>query len=330
MEYVNFGPFNVSRITLGSWSFSGGSIWGERDKQQSIRIIHAAIDNGITMIDTAEGYGDGESEAVLGEALAGRREKVVLATKFLPKNIERSEDIRRLAEESLRRLRTDYIDLYQQHWPFTDSRVTQDELTEVVSRLQQEGKIRQFGVCNHGPGDLDRMALEPVSNQVAYSLLARAVEYELLPRCTEPGVGVMTYSPLMQGLLSGKYRRPEDFPAERRRTRHFSSSNEAARHGEAGYEGLTFNTIAVCAEIAEMCGVSLAHAALAWVLAQSGVGTVIVGAGSEAQLTANIEAAREGIPEQAVRELSAASEELKRSMGKNGDLWQGSGKSRMS
>lgn len=329
MDHIQLGTLTISRLTLGSWSFSGGAIWGDREKEESIRIIHTAIDGGVTSIDTAEGYGDGESEIILGEALKGRRDRVVLATKFLPIHVERAQDIIRLAEESLKRLKTDYIDLYQQHWPFTDGRVTPEELAETVETLKRQGKIREFGVCNHGPGDLDRMALKPVSNQVAYSLISRAVEFETFPRCREAGIGTMTYSALMQGLLSGKYRRPEDFPAGRRRTRHFAGENEAARHGEPGHEESTFRTIATCAEIAEMAGVTLAHAALAWVLAQEEVGTAIVGAGSAAQLAANLAAAEAGLPEQAVRELTAATEELKHEMGPNPDLWQGSGESRI-
>jgi aryl-alcohol dehydrogenase-like predicted oxidoreductase len=323
MRYNNLGPLEVSCFTLGTWSFAGGGIWGDREKKESIRIVHAAIDSGINLIDTAEGYGDGTSEAVLGEALEGRREKVLLASKFMPQRISRPEDIRTVLEETLKRLGTDYIDLYQQHWPFTGASFTQAEAEEVIARLMEEGKIRHFGVCNFGPGDFVKSSLPIISDQIGYSLLFRAIEFEMLPFLREKKLGVLTYSALMQGLLSGKYSSPEDFPAGRKRTRHFSTENPNARHGEAGHEELVFSTIAALKAIAGEAGLSLPHCGIGWVLAQPGISTVIIGSGNEKQLTENLRFVEEGLPADVIAGLTRVSEELKRAMGPNADLWQG-------
>ena len=323
MEHSNLGPLNISRFTLGTWSFAGGGIWGDREKNESIRIVQRAIDAGVKLIDTAEGYGDGASEEILGEALKGRRGSVLVATKFLPQRIEKPEDIRSMCEASLRRLKTDHIDLYQQHWPFEDPGFSVQDVEAVVESLVQEGKIRYFGVCNFGQGDLESSCLPVISDQIAYSLLFRAIEFEILPYLREKKTGVLTYSALMQGLLSGKYMKAEDFPEGRKRTRHFSGANEAARHGESGYEEITFRVINRLAEVAKEAGLTLPRCGTGWVLAQPGISSVIVGAGSEKQLQENLEHFEKPLPGDVVAELSGISEELKNAMGANADLWQG-------
>jgi myo-inositol catabolism protein IolS len=322
MQYNYLGPLKVSCFTLGTWSFAGGGIWGEREKNESIRIVHAAMDSGINLIDTAEGYGDGASESVLGEALTGRRDKVLLASKFMPQRISHPEDIRSVIEESFQRLKTDYIDLYQQHWPFTDTAFSQAEAEGVIARLIAEGKIRHFGVCNFGPGNLAESSLPIISDQIGYSLLFRAIEFEILPFLKEKKLGVLTYSALMQGLLSGKYNSPEEFPVGRRRTRHFSTENPNARHGEAGHEELVFRSIAACKSIADEAELTLPHCGIGWVLAQPGISTVIIGSGNEKQLSDNLRYVEEKLPADVLARLTEASEELKAAMGPNADLWQ--------
>ncbi len=323
MEMTDLGPLRVSRFTLGTWSFAGGGIWGDRQKPESIRIVHRAMAAGVNLIDTAEGYGDGASEEVVGEAVAGRRGSVFLATKFLPQRISRPEDIRTMCEASLSRLKTDYIDLYQQHWPFENPDFSADDVQKVVEDLIAEGKICHFGVCNFGPGDLEAGTLPLISDQVAYSLAFRAIEFEMLPYLKKRGLGVLTYSALMQGLLSGKYLSPEEFPAGRKRTRHFSGANEAARHGEAGYEDLTFTLIRRLKEIAAEAGLTLPACGTGWVLAQPGVSSVIAGAGTEQQLEENLKHFDTALSGDVRTELTRASEELKTAMGPNADLWQG-------
>lgn len=323
MQYSQFGPMKVSRFTLGTWSFAGGGIWGEREKKESIRIVHAALDKGINLIDTAEGYGDGASEEILGEALVGRRNEAVLASKFMPGRVRKPEDIRTILEESLTRLKTDYIDLYQQHWPFQNPAFSQEEVERVVSGLIAEGKIRYFGVCNFGPSDLNQSRLPIISDQVGYSLLFRAVEFEILPYLSSKKLGILTYSALMQGLLSGKYSKPEEFPEGRRRTRLFAGSNPGARHGEAGHEETVFRAIAACRSIAREAGLTLSHCGIGWVLAQPGISSVIIGAGSEKQLSENLRCVDDPLPAGVAEKLRDATDELKDEMGPNADLWQG-------
>ncbi len=323
MEMTDLGPLRVSRFTLGTWSFAGGGIWGDRQKAESIRIVHRAMDAGVNLIDTAEGYGDGDSEEVVGEAVQGRRTSVFLATKFLPQRISRPEDIRSMCEASLGRLKTDYIDLYQQHWPFENPSFSNEDVQEVVEGLIAEGKIRHFGVCNFGPGNLKTSTLPIISDQIAYSLAFRAIEFEMLPYLKTRKLGVLTYSALMQGLLSGKYLTAEDFPGGRKRTRHFSGENEAARHGGAGHEELTFTLVRRLRDIAEDSGLTLPACGTGWVLAQPGISSVIVGAGTEQQLEENLKHFETSLSEDLLKKLTEVSEELKNAMGPNADLWQG-------
>ena len=330
MEYTNIGPLKVSRITLGTWSFGGGDIWGDRSSKDSARIMHAAMERGVNIFDTAEAYEDGRSEEVIGEAIADRRDKVLLASKFLPQRVKKPADVRTMVEATLKRLKTDYLDLYQQHWPFVDVPFTQSEVEAELSKLQQEGKIRHIGVCNFGVGDLAKAGIPLISNQIGYSLIFRAIEYAILPHMRKIDMGVFTYSALLQGMLSGKYANADEFPAGRRRTRHFSSANEVTRHGEPGHEDETFAAIRACATLADEAGLTLPHCAISWVLAQEGVGSVIVGAGNLEQLEENLSFVESPVSGELVAALSKATEPLKEAMGPNPDLWQGSGKSRVS
>ncbi len=210
------GP-GVSVICLGTWPLGGG--FGAIDEEQAIRTVHAALDAGANFVDTAEGYK--ASEATLGKALAGRRDQVILATKLSGDHSR--QHIRAAVENSLRQLRTDYIDLYQIHrprpqWPIEDT------MAELV-KLQEEGKVRYLGLSNF---DVEQTAAAlahgPIaSSQPHYSMLYRGIEDDLLPYCLDQGIGVMVYAPITRGLLSGKYRAshafaPDDDRAHQRRT----------------------------------------------------------------------------------------------------------------
>ena len=277
----------IPGLTLGTWVFAGDQIWGPQDLKDSISTIHAALDMGLNLFDSAPGYGAGRSEEILGEALEGRRDKAIIATKVSPTDLD-GEGVRKSCEDSLRRLRTDRIDLLQVHWP--SRTVPFVETVEAFNGLKEAGKIRYAGVCNFGAPDVEEWISaggEIVSNQLSYSLLSRAIEYEIIPACKRHGISVLPYSPLLQGLLTGKFRTADEVPETRARTRHFSGDRPSSRHGETGCEDLTFSTIASIRAIGEREGIPMGRLALAWLVAQDIVASTIVGARNVEQLKDN-------------------------------------------
>jgi aryl-alcohol dehydrogenase-like predicted oxidoreductase len=271
---------SVSRVGLGCNNF------GRRlDLERTRAVVEAALAAGVTFFDTAESYGDGDSERFLGEALEGRREQVVLATKFgyhgdgttAPGS---REYVRRAVSGSLERLRTAYLDLYYYHRP--DGVTPIAETIGALVELVEEGFIRAIGVSNFSVEQLDEaVAAGPVAAlQNEYSLLDRSVESDVLPRCRELGVGFVPYFPLASGLLSGKYRRGEPAPAGSR-----LESRPEALTDEA------FDRIERLEEFARGHGRSLLELAIAALASEPGVVSVIAGATSPEQVQANAAAA---------------------------------------
>ena len=295
--------------------------WGTQDEADSIAAIHAAMDLGINFFDTAEGYNGGNSERILGKALAGRRHTVHIASKVSAENLAKKELIRS-CEESLKRLQTDYIDLYQLHWP--NPNIPLDETITALDCLHKDGKIGSVGVCNFGKSDLKKICLklQPVANQLPYNLLWRAIEFEIMPVCRESDVGILCYSPLAQGLLTGKYLSIEDVPEERRRTRHFSSRHPNTRHNEDGFEKKTFEIINRINGICNRIGEPMAEVALSWVLHQTGVSAVLAGARNRDQVVKNVQTYQLAMGNEIIEELSAVTEGLKKAIGSNADMWQ--------
>ncbi|MFO7761086.1 MAG: aldo/keto reductase [Thermodesulfobacteriota bacterium] len=224
MQYTKiFGiDKEVSRVALGTWAI-GGWMWGGTDEDLSVRTIHAALDKGINVIDTAPVYGFGRSEKIVGKALKeyGGREGIVLATKAglewnedkIRRNSSR-ERIRKEIEDSLQRLKTDYLDLYQIHWP--DSRVPFEDTAGELEKLKAEGKIRAAGVSNFSPEQMEAFLKggELVSNQPPYNLFERSIEEDVLPYCQKKGIALFTYGALCRGLLSGGMKRDRRFEGD--------------------------------------------------------------------------------------------------------------------
>src|SRR6478752_9071942 len=203
MEFVTF-PLRASRIALGTWAI-GGWMWGGTDEDEAIRTIHAALDRGINLIDTAPVYGFGRSEEIVGMALAqgGRRKQVLIATKTgldwkdnKPfRNATRSRIVKEI-EHSLRRLKTDVIDIYQVHWP--DPKTPIEETADAMATLHRDGKIRAIGVSNFNPAQMNAFsAVAPIHTlQPPYNLFEREIEREILPYALWSGVGVLAYGPI--------------------------------------------------------------------------------------------------------------------------------------
>jgi aryl-alcohol dehydrogenase-like predicted oxidoreductase len=309
---------------MGGWALSTDKNFGEQDEATSIATMRAALDAGVNFFDTAEGYGkEGASERVLGAALVGRRHEAVIGSKIeVDLEYVSAQETIEACEQSLRRLDTDYIDLYQIHWP---SRITPlAETMEAMQKLLQQGKIRAVGVSNFGVQDLaDLQALGgAVANQVPYSLLFRAIEFGIADRSMTDGMSILPYSPLAQGLLTGKFASADDVPIARARTRHYSTERPLARHGEPGFEDETFATIGRIRAVCDKVGRPMSQVALAWLLRQPGVTSVIVGARNRWQLDQNLQAAALELPSDVLAELTAITDDLKHMMGANPDPWQ--------
>jgi len=298
-------------------AMSGAGTFGEQDDAESVRTVHAALDAGITFFDTAEMYGQGHSEAVLGKALTGRREGVVVASKVSSNHLS-ADTLPQACDASLSRLRMDYLDLYQVHWP--SRQVAFDETAEALERLREQGKIRSWGVSNFGPRDLGDILRfgRPAVDQLPYSLLWRAVEHEIVPICLDNDVSVICYSPMAQGILTGKFSTPDEVPAQRKRARYC-------------WDGVIDRSFAV---VDELCAVStdvaapMADVALAWLLSRPSIASVIAGMRTPDQARQNARAADLILGEDAVQRLDRASKRVMDALDANPDMWQAGDESR--
>jgi len=295
-------------------------MWGDQEESDSIATVNAALESGINFFENAHGYGNGYAEEVLGKALVGRRHQAVIATKI---NIidDADKDIAANCELSLKRLQTDYIDLLQLHWP--KHHIPPEDILQAFSKLREAGKIRAFGVSNYGVGDLSDILQhgDLASNQLAYSLLFRAIEYELQPLCVKDDVSVLCYSTLLHGLLAGKYNSPSDVPDGRGRTRHFSKNRSGTRHSENGCESEMFAAIDKIHQISAEIGQPISLVAVAWVLQQPGVAAAIVGARQPEQIRQMSAAADLQLASETLQQLNDATEPVKQILGANPDMW---------
>ncbi|UXS98760.1 aldo/keto reductase [Agrobacterium tumefaciens] len=305
---------SASAVGLGTWAI-GGWMWGGTDERQSIAAIQASIDAGISLIDTAPAYGMGLAETIVGKAIAGRRDKVVLVTKcglvwhvnegayFFHqdgKPVHRylgAASIRHEVEESLKRLGTDYIDHYVTHWQ--DATTPIAETVETLVRLKDEGKIRSIGASNVSPEDLVAYiatgALDAIQEE--YSMVRRDIETTLLPLCRTSAVSVLSYSSLALGLLSGKVGPERVFAGDdqRKGNPRFSQANrEKIARLTRGLE-----------PVAEAHGASIAQVVIAWTIAQPGITFSLCGARDPAQAVENAAAARLSLAENELALISA-------------------------
>ncbi|MCG8478732.1 MAG: aldo/keto reductase [Spirochaetales bacterium] len=312
------GP-RVSEVALGTWTFAGDAIWGASEERRCIRVVHAALDRGITLFDTAPNYGGGRSERILGSALR-RRSDAFVATKLKIEGV-RPEDIRSATIESLRRLHRDTIDLMQIHWPASAPGETAEALA-TFEKMRREGLVRHIGVCNFGVYDLDELAAVPVvSNQLPYSALWRVIEGDIAGETVRRGLTTIAYSVLQQGLLSGAYESPAAFPEGRKRTRHFDRTRPAVRHSEQGMEGETEAALGALQTLSRALGRPLREIALAFVRSRPFIDVMLIGARTEEQLVESAEAAEFDLTEADVRAVERATADLLAAAGGNPDMY---------
>jgi myo-inositol catabolism protein IolS len=307
-------------VAFGCMSTVESQTYPEGARADAVATMRTAFELGINFFDTARAYADGESERQLGEAVAGFRDEVVIASKPKAGDLSAGE-IARECEQSLQDLGTDRIDLYQIHWP--KRVVPLEETARAMERLVEQGKVRAIGVCNFGPVDLGEwLGLASCStDQVAYSMIARGAEFELSPLCEKHGVGILCYSPLAQGLLAGVYESADAVPSGKARTRHFAGTRPEARHGEEGCERETFEALGRVRAVAERIGRPMGEVALAWALHKPAVASVLVGASRPEQVRRNAVAADLVLSEADVAELDGSTAVVKERLGASLDMW---------
>jgi myo-inositol catabolism protein IolS len=323
MKYTKIGKtdLDVSSIVMGCWAIGGGFTWGHQDEKDSIETIRAAVDLGVNFFDTAEFYNEGHSEKVVGLGLKGVREKVCIATKVWSENLTYDKVIR-ACEGSLKRLKTDYLDLYQIHWP--NPEIPVDESLKAMVELKESGKIRYIGVSNFGVRDLTEAIkyADVVTNQLAYSLLFRAIEFEIMPACIKSRVGILAYSPLAQGVLTGKFKNLASIDDDRARMRFYSKNRPQTVHDEPGCEQEVEEAIQDIRKICEDINEPMANVALAWALQQPGITGVLAGARNAGQMETNVEAVDLTLSEETLSQLNEATETVKSIIGANADPWR--------
>jgi aryl-alcohol dehydrogenase-like predicted oxidoreductase len=302
MEYRQLGRsgLRVSTLTLGTMTFGGkggfGAV-GSTDLDGAKRQIGMALDAGVNLIDTADVYSGGTAEEIVGQAIKGKRDDLLLSTKVRmpmgsgPNDAGLSRHhILSGVEASLRRLGTDHIDIYHVHeW---DGQTPVEETLSTLDALVQSGKVRYLAASNYSGWQLmkalaaaDRRGHERfVAEQIYYSLEARDAEYELVPLALDQGLGILVWSPLAGGLLSGKFRRDADQPEN---SRHLSGWNEPPVRNE----DRLYDTIEVLVDVAKAHDVSPAQVALAWLLSRPGVTSLVIGARTDEQLADNLKSA---------------------------------------
>lgn len=307
MQYRKLGhsDLEVSAITFGAWA-AGGWMWGSTDRNEAIDAIRASYQVGVTSIDTAPIYGQGVSEEIVGEAIKGfSRDKVQILTKFgmrwdlakgdfgfkSYKNDGEAIDVYKYAgkesiiyecEQSLKRLGTDYIDLYQIHWP--DSTTPIDETFEAVSKLIDQGKIRFAGVCNYDAAQMAEAekTLQLVSNQIPFSMVNRDIEKETVPYCIANNKSILAYSPLERGLLTGKITSDYKFKDGDHRAGH--------AHFQPDFVEKTNQLLDKIKPIAEKHNASLGQLVLRWTIERPGITIALAGARNAEQAVQNAEA----------------------------------------
>lgn len=306
MQYRTLGKTNISAsaIALGTWAIGGGPWWGDSDDNQSVKAIQAAIDAGVTLIDTAPAYGFGHSEEIVGKAIKGRRDKLILSTKcglwwkddrgtsffeMGDKHVKRCLLPATIVEEveiSLRRLGTDYIDLYHTHWPSLEpDKYPIEDTMQCLMKLKEEGKIRAIAASNVDLEHIKQYQAAGVLDaiQPRYSMLDREIETEILPYCLANDISALAYSPLEQGLLTGKIGMDQTFAEGVYR-------NQIPWYAPQNREKV-LNMLEGWSDLLAKYNCSLSQLVIAWTVAQEGITFVLCGARKEAHVSDNVRAA---------------------------------------
>jgi myo-inositol catabolism protein IolS len=330
---------HLSILGMGCWQFGGGAYWGEQSQKDVNEVVHCALDIGMNYFDTAEIYNEGNSEIALGISLKGRRHHAVIGSKINTANA-RPDLLRKGCEDSLKRLQTDYIDLYMLHWPISPLSIkhftgnaelianppTVHEVFHTLQELQKEGKIRYIGISNHGVEQMEEVratGVMVIANELPYNLISRAIEDTILPYCEQHQIGVIGYMPLQQGVLTGKYADLSDVRPMQARSRHFHhSKGHGTRHGEEGTEAEINALLKEVYEIANELDVHMSVLCLAWSIANSSITTSIVGSRNAEQLELNSRAAALDLSPAVLERLNRISKPVLDKLGISPDYYE--------
>lgn len=317
----------VSPVCLGTWQFNdnGKDIqWKSQSVEESKAIVDKCLEMGINFFDTAEAYKN--SERVLGKCLEGRRQDVVVASKFGfregPQTPPYSaQQIDEAITRSLTNLQTNYLDIMQIHFP-SFVKDTKETIAE-LERQKSLGRIRYYGLSNYGPKNMKEFMEaggKPVVNQIGYNLLWRSPEHAMIPDCLKYGINLLAYSPLQQGLLTGKFSQLNDVPEGRRRGKLFNKdSTPLARHGQDGCEQEVDEALKKLSEICKKANVPMSTASLSWILQQEGIEVIIVGASSPEQVVENCKIVK--LEKDVLRQMTEVTEAVKQKVGLSLDQW---------
>jgi aryl-alcohol dehydrogenase-like predicted oxidoreductase len=305
----------VAPIIMGTWQ-AGKDMWAGIEDQETTKAIKAAVEAGMNVIDTAEVYGSGHSERIVAQAISGIREKVVLATKVFANHLS-SDEVLKACHRSLRNLKTDTIDLYQIHWPagsFGTAQVPVGETMSALNRLKEDGKIRAIGVSNFSRQQIEEASQhgEIVSLQPPYSLLWRQMENESLAYCQSQNIVVLAYSPMAQGILSGKFGSTPSFAKGDHRSKNKLFQPTVFRH--------VLKALAKLKTIAERNEMTMAQLALAWVISHDGV-CAIAGARNAKQAIENAQAAETVLSSEDLTEMDRISREVNDQLPESKMMW---------
>jgi aryl-alcohol dehydrogenase-like predicted oxidoreductase len=332
------GNLALSAIGTGCWAFGGGEYWGDQNQKDVNDVVRASVDLGINYFDTAEAYNEGRSEISLGEAIKGLpRDKFLIGTKVSPSNCYK-EVLVKHCEASLKRLQTDYIDVYMVHWPIHPHSIkhfsnnaavienppTIEEALDALRLLKQQGKIRNFGVSNFSIGRLNGLPTNEIAvNELPYNLLCRAIEYDTLPFCQENGIGIIGYMALLQGILADIYPTLGDVPVWQRRTRHFNcKSTKECRHGEEGAEDETNTALNEIRKVCIETGLTMPELSIKWILANQAITCTLVGSRNREELEANVRTVNNVLDREIINKLDQITQPLKEKLGNHFDYYE--------
>ncbi|MEA3431949.1 MAG: aldo/keto reductase [candidate division WOR-3 bacterium] len=304
-EFLGKSDLRVTKIGLGTWQF-GSEFWGwgkDFGEQDAVEAIKSSLEKGINWIDTAEVYGDGFSEELIGKILGEKRKDVIIATKVSGSRAK-YQDVIVACEGSLKRLRTNYIDLYQFHWP--NFYIPVEETMRAMEELVNRGKVRYIGVSNFPVpliGEAQKALKKSfiVSNQVRYNLISREIDEEILPYCVSSNISIIAYSPIAQGLLTGKYthnKKPDD-----------SLRKDAPFFREPNYSQI-IKFVELLTDFAEKIGKNPAQVALRWLIEKKGI-VAIPGAKNKKQAEENVGAMGWKLDEEILKKLDEESKKIK-------------------
>jgi aryl-alcohol dehydrogenase-like predicted oxidoreductase len=351
MEGTIMSGIKVSKIGIGCWAFGGGDYWGEQNQKDVDGIVSAALELGLTTFDTARMYNDGASEASLGLALKGKRDKAVIISKVNPAMAYKKTLIAE-CEASLKNLQTDYLDMYMMHWPINKLGIrhftkdpavianppTNEEAFGTLAELQKQGKIKSIGISNYGIKQMTEavevckgLGVRIEANELPYNIVSRAIEAEIVPFCKQQDIKIITSMAMQQGVLTGLYKNAQEVPPHQAHSRHFSmeTGGGTSRHGEAGAEKEVFETVELLRELAPGFGLSVAQLSLAWILANPDIDCALVGSRNVSELNDNFKAMQIKLPAEAKKKIDDSSKKVWDKLGNSPDYYENSKESRI-